>query len=509
MVKLNVIMFEKKQHNLKYVSWFFFVLGVIIFTLSCIVYDDSEIVNKRNYVSGKWMIWGNNILILKQSGNTVTGNYYLAEGRIFGTLDGNTLTGTWIENESGKYTGDQGRTGQFIWIFSDDFKSFTGTWGRDSSSTGGGEWNGISLEDDDEDNELISDKDDTDQSIDDEENVEDDNLSDEDDNENENLPVLKTFNPSSLSRGGVYSFTATGENFKDGDYIYIKGNDEITVARSTINKVSEDRKTFKGEIEVVGWMPLGSCETLYYRPSTDYWFNGPDITITSDTSYPIDDKELDEEGYNPIIKTFNPSTLPRDNQHSFTAIGENFKAGDYIYIKGNDEITVARSSINKVSEDGKTFKGEIEVVGWMPLGSCETLYYRPSTNYWINGPDIEIVSASVNPLPQYSDEVQISDKPVITPTQTSTSQSDSYSNSLSFGYGPTLKSTVSTGGGMIQELDKIEIFNILLTYNSNDKLYHGFTDGHLIVFDANTYIIKDLTSGAEEKVDKSDILYPN
>jgi len=63
-------------------------------------------------------------------------------------------------------------------------------------------------------------------------------------------------------------------------------------------------------------------------------------------------------------------------------------------------------------------------------------------------------------------------------------------------------------GGMVQGLSSIEVFGIALNYNSGDRLYHGTKDGDSIVFDASTFIIKDMTTGDEEQAGKSDILYP-
>ncbi len=93
--------------------------------------------NAGDVLSGSWSTdWG--ALQLSQSGSTVTGTYTHDSGKIIGTLSGHTLTGTWSEAPS--YAGDQD-SGKFVWTISDDFNSFTGTWGYGSSSTGGG-WSG-------------------------------------------------------------------------------------------------------------------------------------------------------------------------------------------------------------------------------------------------------------------------------------------------------------------------------------------------------------------------------
>jgi len=64
-------------------------------------------------------------------------------------------------------------------------------------------------------------------------------------------------------------------------------------------------------------------------------------------------------------------------------------------------------------------------------------------------------------------------------------------------------------GGMVQGLSSIEVFGIVLSYNSGDRMYHGSKDGDSIVFDASTFIIRDTTTGDEEQAGKSDILYPS
>jgi hypothetical protein len=93
--------------------------------------------NPGGGLSGTWSTdWGD--LKLIKDGNSVTGTYTHDSGKITATLNGNTLTGTWAEAPS--YTGDRD-SGKLVWKISDDFQSFTGTWGYGSSSTGGG-WSG-------------------------------------------------------------------------------------------------------------------------------------------------------------------------------------------------------------------------------------------------------------------------------------------------------------------------------------------------------------------------------
>jgi MscS family membrane protein len=71
-------------------------------------------------------------LVLKQSGNTVTGSYYDGNASLSGTVQGNTVKGTFTE-ASGK--------GLFSFILSDDGNGFTGSWGP-QDGTKSGTWNG-------------------------------------------------------------------------------------------------------------------------------------------------------------------------------------------------------------------------------------------------------------------------------------------------------------------------------------------------------------------------------
>jgi len=82
-------------------------------------------------------------MIIKQSGNKITGTYTHDNGKIEGILNGNVLTGRWFESPSYSPPKD---AGDFKFIFSKDFKSFTGNWkygfGRKDWK---GEWNGNRL----------------------------------------------------------------------------------------------------------------------------------------------------------------------------------------------------------------------------------------------------------------------------------------------------------------------------------------------------------------------------
>jgi hypothetical protein len=71
-------------------------------------------------------------LVLKQSGGTVTGSYYNGSASLTGTVQGNTLKGTFTEASG---------NGSFIFVLSDDGTGFTGSWGPQDGSKSG-TWNG-------------------------------------------------------------------------------------------------------------------------------------------------------------------------------------------------------------------------------------------------------------------------------------------------------------------------------------------------------------------------------
>jgi|GEM_PF-3009194 len=77
-----------------------------------------------NSWTGTWMTtWtGGNPdtkMVLVQSGNSVTGTYEYNDGKIMGTVQNNTLVGTWDESNGGN-------TGQFEFDMSPDGKNFNG-----------------------------------------------------------------------------------------------------------------------------------------------------------------------------------------------------------------------------------------------------------------------------------------------------------------------------------------------------------------------------------------------
>ena len=71
-----------------------------------------------------------------QSGNQVTATYTYDDGRITGTVSGNTLTGTWSESPSYQPPDD---AGDIVLTMAADGNSFTGNW-RYGTSTG--TWDG-------------------------------------------------------------------------------------------------------------------------------------------------------------------------------------------------------------------------------------------------------------------------------------------------------------------------------------------------------------------------------
>lgn len=73
-----------------------------------------------------------NEMTLQQSGNHVTGTYKHANGRIDGTLNGNTLTGWWYQ--------DNGK-GRIVFVFNSDFTAYTGKWSYDDAEPSS-VWNG-------------------------------------------------------------------------------------------------------------------------------------------------------------------------------------------------------------------------------------------------------------------------------------------------------------------------------------------------------------------------------
>ena len=79
-------------------------------------------------------VWGfGKCMALSQSGSQVTGNYIHEQGRVTGTVTGNTFSGTW--SEAPTYTGETD-SGKFIVTISSNGNSFSGTTGYGNSLTG-------------------------------------------------------------------------------------------------------------------------------------------------------------------------------------------------------------------------------------------------------------------------------------------------------------------------------------------------------------------------------------
>jgi hypothetical protein len=75
-------------------------------------------------------------MTLRHRGNKIIGTYEYKDGKIEGTVKGNTLSGMWIQSNA---------NGKFIFIMSEDGKSFSGKWGY-NNDTPSGKWNGTRIE---------------------------------------------------------------------------------------------------------------------------------------------------------------------------------------------------------------------------------------------------------------------------------------------------------------------------------------------------------------------------
>lgn len=90
-----------------------------------------SLAQPNNRIAGIWDTTEGQMKI-EQSGGEVSGIYGGDDGRIFSTLQGNSLTGIWVERGSG-VTCETPRDGsvhwgEFVFTFADDFRSFTGNW---------------------------------------------------------------------------------------------------------------------------------------------------------------------------------------------------------------------------------------------------------------------------------------------------------------------------------------------------------------------------------------------
>lgn len=87
--------------------------------------------------SGTWTSTFNTMKLV-QSGDIVTGTFEWKNGKISGTINGNTLSGTWSQEPTYQPPND---SGSFIFTLSSDGNSFTGLWGYGSEEPSHG-WNG-------------------------------------------------------------------------------------------------------------------------------------------------------------------------------------------------------------------------------------------------------------------------------------------------------------------------------------------------------------------------------
>lgn len=83
------------------------------------------------------------IVLLEQTGNSATGLYDDGLGMITATVQGDTLAGTWTEDD-----GTDDNTGPLEFVLSADKNSFSGRWasardGPDALSTSTEFWNGV------------------------------------------------------------------------------------------------------------------------------------------------------------------------------------------------------------------------------------------------------------------------------------------------------------------------------------------------------------------------------
>jgi hypothetical protein len=114
-----------------------FVLTVLAF--SAVVLRSPPAAAQAVQVGGSWDTqWadGQAVLHLVQIEAEISGAYAgTSQGKVSGRLAGRVLTGTWRGTTPEE-------NGGFVFKFSADGKSFTGTWGLGRSRTDGGAWNG-------------------------------------------------------------------------------------------------------------------------------------------------------------------------------------------------------------------------------------------------------------------------------------------------------------------------------------------------------------------------------
>jgi len=93
--------------------------------------------------TGTWNTNFNKMSLL-QTGFNVSGEYEFNDGNLIGVIFGDTMTGTWYEDED--KDGNYELIGKFSFVFSKDGTSFKGNWGYGKSFSNGGLWNGTRVE---------------------------------------------------------------------------------------------------------------------------------------------------------------------------------------------------------------------------------------------------------------------------------------------------------------------------------------------------------------------------
>jgi len=126
-----------KGNQMKPMSYF----GLLMLVLSVFFFISAA--SAACDYSGTWATdWGNMVITHSgQYGEVIRGEYEHDSGKIDGHLSGTTVTGRWSEAPS--YTGPND-AGGFVFTFK-DCNSFTGTYGYDQSTTGGGSWSGTRI----------------------------------------------------------------------------------------------------------------------------------------------------------------------------------------------------------------------------------------------------------------------------------------------------------------------------------------------------------------------------
>jgi hypothetical protein len=87
--------------------------------------------------AGTWSATTFGVLVLQQTGTSVSGRYQYRDGRLSGTVSGSVLRGTWQEQPQGTVVGGPHEyDGQFEFTMDSACRSFSGQWRNGSD----GEW---------------------------------------------------------------------------------------------------------------------------------------------------------------------------------------------------------------------------------------------------------------------------------------------------------------------------------------------------------------------------------